>query len=139
VWNTHPIIGSFDDGHTALLIAARNNQLEMLNELIAAGADVNAIEPVFGAVPLHKATYHGYEAVTQALANAAGIQLDYQGPSNGYTPLHDALWHGYPGCARILLAAGARKDLQAYDGKYPLDIAREEIPGDPIIEELKIP
>lgn len=27
--------------------------------LIAAGADVNALEPVFGAVPLHKAIYNG--------------------------------------------------------------------------------
>ena len=133
-----PIIGKFDDGHTALLIAARNNQLEIVKLLIAAGANVNAVEPVFGAVPLHKATYHGYAAIASALALAKGIDLNYQGPSNGYTPLHDALWHAHPSCARILLAAGARKNIQAYDGLYPIDIARKQLPGDPIVNELII-
>jgi ankyrin repeat protein len=132
------VIGTLDDGHTALLIAARNGYLEMVQALIAAGADVNAVEPVFGAVPLHKATYNGYADITEALAKAPGINLNYQGPSNGYTPLHDALWHGYPDCARILLATGARKDIQGYDGLYPIDIAKREIPGNPIIKELAI-
>jgi thiamine pyrophosphate-dependent acetolactate synthase large subunit-like protein len=71
--------------------------------------------------------------------NARIIHFDQQGPDNGYTPLHDALWHGYPVCARILLAAGARKDIEAYDNLYPADIARKELSGDPIVEELEIP
>jgi ankyrin repeat protein len=134
----YPVIGTLDDGHTALLIAARNGYLEMVQALIAAGSNVNAVEPVFGAVPLHKATYNGHEKITEALVEAPGINLDYQGPSNGYTPLLDALWHGYAGCARILLAAGARKDIQGYDGLYPIDIAKQQIPGDLIIAELAI-
>ncbi len=134
----YPVIGTLDDGHTALLIAARNGYLEIVRQLIAAGANVNAVEPVFGAVPLHKATYNGHEQITEALAKAPGINLDYQGPSNGYTPLLDALWHGYAGCARILLAAGARKDIQGYDGPYPVDMARTQLPGDPIIEQLRL-
>lgn len=134
----YPVIGTLDDGHTALLIAARNGNLEMVQELIAAGANVNAVEPVFGAVPLHKATYNGHEKITEALTRASGINLNYQGPSNGYTPLLDALWHGYAGCARILLAAGARKDIAGYDGLYPIDMARNQLPGDPILDLLDI-
>jgi uncharacterized protein len=125
-----PIVGSFSDGHTALLIAARDGHTEIVRELIQAGADVNAIEPIFGAVPLHKATYHGYLEITQLLANAPNVDLNYQGPSNGYTPLHDALWHAFPECAEVLLDAGARTDLVAYDGKLPADIAREKLGGE---------
>ncbi|MGZ8324594.1 MAG: ankyrin repeat domain-containing protein [Rhodoplanes sp.] len=45
----YPIVGSFDDGHTPLLVAARNGETEMVHALLQAGADVNAVEPVFGA------------------------------------------------------------------------------------------
>ncbi|HKD77440.1 MAG TPA: ankyrin repeat domain-containing protein, partial [Ktedonobacterales bacterium] len=55
-----PVTGAFQDGHTPLLIAARDGHTEIASELIRHGANVNAVEPVFGAVPLHKATYHGY-------------------------------------------------------------------------------
>ena len=134
----YPIVCSFSDGHTPLLLAARDGREQIVTTLVAAGADVNAVEPVFGAVPLHKATYHGYLEIVQTLADAKGVDLDYQGPSNGYAPLHDSLWHGYADCARILLAAGARTDLVAYDGKLPIDIAIEQFGKDnAIVLELK--
>lgn len=121
------MVGSFEDGHTALLVAAREAHGDIVRELVAAGADVNAVEPVFGAVPLHKATYNGHADITRMLTAARGINLDYQGASNGYTPLHDALWHGFANCAGILLDAGARTDIVAYDGKFPLDLAIEKL------------
>jgi ankyrin repeat protein len=134
----YPAMGTFQDGHTPLLIAARDGHTEIVSELIRHGANVNAVESVFGAVPLHKATYHGYLETTKLLAHAPGINLDYQGPSNGYTPLHDALWHAYPECAKALLDAGARTDLVAWDGKLPLDIAVQELgPDHPIVSELR--
>ena len=134
----YPIVCSFSDGHTPLLIAARDGREQIVKALVAAGADVNAVEPVFGAVPLHKATYHGYVEITRTLANTKGVDLDYQGPSNGYAPLHDSLWHGFADCASVLLSAGARTDLVAYDGKLPIDIAIEQFgKGDPIVSELK--
>jgi uncharacterized protein len=134
----YPMVCSFSDGHTPLLLAARDGREQIVNMLVAAGADVNAVEPVFGAVPLHKATYHGYLEIARTLANAKGVDLNYQGPSNGYAPLHDSLWHGYADCAGVLLAAGARTDLVAYDGKLPVDIAIEQFGKDnPIVGELK--
>ncbi len=139
-----PMFGSFQDGHTPLLIAARDaHQNEPLyaaivQALLAAGADVNAVEPVFGAVPLHKATYHGCATITRLLATAPDVNLNYQGPANGYTPLHDALWHGYPACAEVLLDAGARVDLISYDGKLAVDIAVAELGADsPIVALLR--
>jgi len=120
-----PILNGFDDGHTPLLIAARNGNLEMVKELLQAGANPNATDTIFVAVPLHKATYHGYAEVTKVLAKHPGVDLDFQGPSNGYTPLHDALWHGYKDCARVLVEAGASVSIKGHDGKTPLDIAVE--------------
>jgi uncharacterized protein len=130
----YPMLSGFSDGHTPLLIAARDGE----TEIVQAGVDVNATDPIFGAVPLHKATYNGWSEVNKILAAAPGVNLNYQGPANGYTPLHDALWHGYPDCAQTLLDAGARVDIVAYDGKLPLDIALEELgPGAAIVTELR--
>lgn len=134
----YPIIGSFDDGHTALLVAARDGETEMVRALLAAGADVNAVEPVFGAVPLHKATYNGHIAITRLLAAAPGVDLNYQGPSNGYTPLADALWHGFADCAAALIDAGARTGIVAYDGKRAVDLAAEKLGSDhPLTRRLR--
>ena len=134
----YPIVGSFDDGHTPLLVAARNGETEMVRALVQAGADVNAVEPVFGAVPLHKATYNGHLDITRLLAAALGVNLDYQGPSNGYTPLADALWHGFAECAAALIDAGARTDVVGYDGKRALDLAVEKLGADhPLTQRLR--
>lgn len=125
-----PILNGFNDDHTPLLIACREGHVEIAEVLLAAGADVNATEPTFGAVPLHKATYNGHVEVTALLARQTGVDLDFQGPSNGYTPLHDALWHGFHDCARVLVVAGARLDLLGHDGKTPLDLARDAFAED---------
>lgn len=134
----YPIIGSFSDGHTPLLIACRDGHTQIADALIQAGANVNAVEPVFGAVPLHKATYNGYLEIVRLLCKAKGIDLNFQGASNGYTPLHDALWHGFVECADVLIDAGARTDVVAYDGKLPIDLAIEQLGADsPIVGKLR--
>ena len=90
-----PIVNGFNDAHTPLLVAARDGHVEMVRLLVEARADVNATEPTFGAVPLHKAVYNGHADSTRILSERPGVDLDFQGATNGYTPLHDALWHGY--------------------------------------------
>ncbi|MGC0313077.1 ankyrin repeat domain-containing protein [Kitasatospora acidiphila] len=132
-----PRLNGFNDGHQPLHVAARDGHTGIVRQLLAAGADVNAVEPCFGAVPLHKAVYNGHAEITTLLVNADGINLDFQGATNGYSPLHDALWHGYEDCARILLAAGARTDLVGHDGKTPRDIAVDTFGAEhPLVAEL---
>ncbi len=118
-----PRINVFNDAHTPLLVAAREGHTEIVRLLLDAGADVNAVEPTFGAVPLHKAAYNGHVDILRMLAARPGVALDVPGPSNGYTPLHDAIWLGYVDCAEVLVSAGARIDLPAHDGKTPLDLS----------------
>lgn len=131
-----PILNGFNDGHPPLLVACRDGHTAIVKELLEAGADVNAVEPTFGAVPLHKAVYNGHADITQLLVERPGIDLDFQGATNGYSPLHDSLWHGYDACARILVEAGARLDLRGHDGKTPLDIALENFGPDHAIVQL---
>jgi ankyrin repeat protein len=121
----YPYINGFNDAHTPLLVACRDGRTAIVAELLKAGANVNAVEPTFGAVPLHKAVYNGHAEITAMLVKQDEINLDFQGYTNGYTALHDALWHGYQECATILIEAGARLDLKGHDGKLPVDIAVE--------------
>jgi ankyrin repeat protein/putative intracellular protease/amidase len=120
-----PVLGRLEDGHTALLIAALQGNEALVRLLVDAGADVNASEPTFLAVPLHKAAYNGHLGVLKQLVRAAGIDLDRQGGTNGYTALHDAVWHGFMDCAAVLLEAGARADLPGHDGKTAAHLALE--------------
>jgi ankyrin repeat protein len=121
----NPILNSFSDGHTPLLVAARDNHAQIVEELLAAGAEVRVKDWVFKGAPIHKATYNGNPEILRMLVQHPDIDIDVQGPINGYTPIHDALWHGYAECARILLDSGARLDLKGHDGKTPLDVAVE--------------
>ncbi len=133
-----PVMNGFNDAHTPLLVACRDGHEAIARELIAAGADVNATEPTFGAVPLHKAVYNGHAGITALLVKESETDLNYQGATNGYTPLHDALWHGYEECARVLIDAGARLDPTGHDGKTPADIARESLGSDhPLTRTLR--
>jgi ankyrin repeat protein/ketosteroid isomerase-like protein len=120
-----PYVNGFNDAHTPLLVASRDGHTDIARLLLEAGADVNATEPTFGAVPLHKSVYNGHVELTRLISAWPGVSLNFQGATNGYTPLHDALWHGYEECSRILLAAGASVDLVGHDGKTPLDLAIE--------------
>ncbi|MCU7933256.1 MAG: ankyrin repeat domain-containing protein [Candidatus Thiodiazotropha sp. (ex Dulcina madagascariensis)] len=125
-----PIQGDFNDAHTPLLVAVRDGHYGAAERLLAAGADPNAVEPTFLAVPLHKATYNGRVDMTRLLLAQPGIAIDYQGPTNGYTPLHDALWHGFETCAKLLIDAGADLSLRGHDGKRPIDLAEEVFGND---------
>ena len=121
----YPMVNGFNDGHTPLIIACRENEEDIAEYLLSMGADVNAIEPVFGAVPLHKATYNGLPDILKMLLKVKGVDANYQGSTNGYTPIHDALWHGFEDCARILLDYGVDLSIKGHDGKLPVDIAAE--------------
>ncbi|MFQ4142637.1 ankyrin repeat domain-containing protein [Chlorogloeopsis sp. ULAP02] len=132
----YPHVNSFLDGHTPLLVAARDGHTEIVRELLKAGAKVRVEDWVFKGAPIHKATYNGNPEILKMLVEHPDIDLDVQGPINGYTPLHDALWHGYSECAEILIKGGAKLDLKGHDGKTPWDIAVDVFGADGEIPKL---
>jgi len=131
-----PRINVFNDAHTPLIVAARDGHTEIVKLLVEAGADVNAVEPTFGAVPLHKAAYNGHVEIIKILCAQPGINLNALGPSNGYTPLHDSIWLGYPECAEVLVKAGARTDIEGLDGKTSFDLAKAVFGADHLLTRL---
>lgn len=134
----YPRVNSFFDGHTPLLVAARDGHAEVVKDLLAAGADVHPVDWVFKGSPIHKATYNGRPDILRMLMDQPGIDLDVQGPINGYTPLHDALWHGYTECARMLVDGGARLDQLGHDGKLPVDVAVDVYgPDDELVSYIR--
>ena len=128
-----PVVGDGRDGHTPLLVAARNGNARIARELLAAGANPRIVDWLMKATPGHKAGYRGHPEVSRVLAEG-GVETDAQGPYNGYTVLHDAIWHGHTETAKVFLEAGARTDLKGLDGLTPLEMAREH--GYPEIAEL---
>ncbi|MDV5169726.1 ankyrin repeat domain-containing protein [Photobacterium rosenbergii] len=121
------ITSSGNDEHTAVMVAARDGLVESLKVLMEQGGDQTVPDHYMKAIPLHKAAYNGRADVIELLSHYPGFKetLDAQGPNNGYTPLHDAVWHGHTEAAAKLIAFGARTDLTGFDGKTPLELARE--------------
>ncbi|MGH3537499.1 MAG: ankyrin repeat domain-containing protein [Pseudonocardiaceae bacterium] len=133
----YPRVNSFQDGHTPLLVAARDGHQDIVPELLAAAADVRVVDWVFKGSPIHKATYNGNPSILAMLIAHPDIDINVQGPINGYTPLHDALWHGFTECASMLLDAGARLDLRGHDGKTPLDVATDVYGSGGIVDRIR--
>lgn len=111
------------NGDAPLVMAAYLGHTEIVRLLLAAGADVTAVDPGMKATALHAAAYAGRTDAARLLIDA-GIDIDKQGPKNGYTALHDAIWENNIDTARVLIEAGANLRLKSHNGETPLDFAR---------------
>lgn len=98
-----------NDGNTAIMLAAHSGNLQMVNALIDAGADVNARDDL-GWAPLIKAVYNaemkrGFADVVQALLDA---RANIEAPIGyGVRPLMLAAGYGETAVVEVLLKAGA--------------------------------
>lgn len=125
-----------DSGESVLMVAAAGDQVEIVEMLLAYGAEPNLISRMSGSSALHHACRAGNPGPSQALVEA-GAFVDLQCPTTGNTPLHEALKNGSPECAEILIEAGASKDIIAFDGKRPADVAAEVLGAQaPILAQL---
>ncbi|WP_428393509.1 ankyrin repeat domain-containing protein [Lichenicoccus sp.] len=122
---TCPVVGSPDDGHTALMIAARDGPLEIARELLDAGPRADIVDHFMKATPAHKAAVGGHAEVL-ALLTVHDLEIEAQGPYNGYTAMHDAAWFGHADAVRALLAVGAKTEVVGLDGRTPLKIANQD-------------
>lgn len=127
-------------GETALLAAARRNDLPLVLELIAMSADVNT-PGKRQQRPLHHAVFHGVDlarALLRARADPNVQDTDPEfDPEFTSTTFGDRLEHRTPlhySCAALgdaemaalLIEAGARLDVQDSQLKAPLHLAIEE-------------
>jgi len=111
-------------GNTALMAAASNGHLQVVQRLIRVGANVAASCQVSsggrdgGDTALHCAALFGHPLVVQALLKAGA---DVAAKTNrGLTPLHCASKRGHSSAILLLAAAGADKAAQDLDGLSPV-------------------
>ena len=101
--------------------AARTGNVTRLQELIAAGANVNQ-QDHDGSTPLYFAAFRGHQTVVQTLI-AAGANV-HQANNDGVSPLHLAIICGNQAVIQTLIAAGANVNQVIY-GQTPLHLAAE--------------
>ncbi|WP_215404777.1 ankyrin repeat domain-containing protein [Janthinobacterium sp. JC611] len=120
-------------GNTVLMHAAeRKGNLEVLQMLIGASADVNATDNE-GKTALFGACYSGNAEAVKVLL-AAGAQIDHA-DKKGIQPIHFAVNKGYERShtmgheevVKILLEAGAKIDAQDKNGWQPIHYAADGV------------
>jgi ankyrin repeat protein len=106
------------DGRTVLISAAARGQLEVVQALLARGANVNA-KDITGRTALFHAIEARYDEVANALIMQPQIDLNARG-KNGVTALMSYVWRDRPDVTKSLLDRGADVNLQDNDGDTAL-------------------
>jgi len=107
-----PVDGRASFGSTALMAAAEAGQDEMVEMLLARGADVDLGAPDSWENPLMLAIVRNREDLVRLLIEH-GAEVDFRDESSGVTPLIMAASGGHRAVANVLMTAGAK--LEAAD------------------------
>lgn len=113
------------DGFTPLGLAAFFNHLEVVELLLARGADVNLpSQNAQHVMPLHSSVAVENIAITQALlAHGADVNATQ---TDDFTPLLEAAHNGQLVMVQLLLEHGADINARLSSGKTALDVAQEK-------------
>lgn len=110
------------DGKTALMIASGLWEVEIVNLLLAHGADVNVLDNVMGVSTLHLAAQGGSVDVAKLLLQQ-GAFVNLQIPANGLTPLMNAVWHRNVAMVAFLLnQPNINVEIRSYFGATAEDL-----------------
>lgn len=112
-------------GATPLMVAAGLGDLKGVDALLAAGADVFALDSEMGASALHRAAQRGSVPILKRLL-ARGAFMDLRAAANGHTPLLDALFYQRYEAIDFLLRRGADTGLRNTLGLTVADWARRQ-------------
>jgi len=109
--------------NTALHEAAFKGNMEMIDGLLAAGAEVNKQNSA-GKAPIHRAVSANHLGVVKTLVEK-GADINLQ-DSMGYTPCHYAAFFGLKECTEYLVENGASLDILERIGKKTcIELAQE--------------
>lgn len=118
------------DGFQPLGLAAYFGHTDLVDELLARGADPNRpaqnsmrVQALHAAVANEKNPQAALQITRALLAHGAQVNARQEG---GWTPLHEAAHHGQAALVHLLLAHGADPALANDHGKRPADLAREQ-------------
>ena len=108
----------------ALALAAEHDHVDVVNFLIAAGADVNKRGNPLGVTAAYQAAGFNSVRSLQSLADA-GADMNLGSSSNGSTPLLIATEANSIAAVKVLVAAGAELNRTNDNGSSPLLLAAE--------------
>ena len=109
-----------DGRFTPLMRAAKLGRLDIVDELLALGVDLNALN-ADGCNALWLACYNGSHEIIEILI-AAGIDIDLQN-GNGASALMYVSSNSKPDLVKLLLEKGANPKLKKLDDFSALDLA----------------
>ncbi len=101
--------------------AAADGDVKTLKAHLAKGADVNAMDRVFGVTPLASAALLG-QLQTVELLIKKGADVNRKN-RDGATALHAAAFLGHPDLVQLLIDNGADVNAENYEGETPLNVA----------------
>lgn len=108
-------------GHSPLHIAVIYGQLRIVNVLINAGAEVNAVDRLKRLTPLHYAAFHNHPKIMLFLLSR---RADHNmADSDGNLPLHFAAANGCLSTVEMLLQHSANPDCLNKNWQTPLHLA----------------
>lgn len=110
-----------DLGCTALLLAAGEGHLGVVNVLLDADASVSR-PALDGETPLHAAARQGHDRIVERLVRA-GANVNAR-DADSSTPLHAAAWNANADTVERLISLGADPTAQDADGDTPVAVAR---------------
>jgi ankyrin repeat protein len=117
------ILSPRKDGRSALWWAAWEGWPRVVQELLNAGADYEALTHA-GDNPLMAACLRGHFDVVRLLLEV-GAKVNVQCGHAGTTPLMAVAYTGYADVARLLVKSSANLQLQNMYGNTALDLAKE--------------
>lgn len=110
-----------ESGNTALILAAKNGKLAVIELLLEKGANVNA-KGYANLTALHYACRFDMLEVTHHLVNNAGADIN-AGDEVDNKPLHEAARMGNLKCVEVLLQKGADLEVKNKLGSTPFQLA----------------
>lgn len=122
-------------GRSALIAAIAKRNYEVMETLIAAGADVDQREASPGRSPLQMVIDTAPSIRSMEMLLDAGADID-QADHRGETALASAAFMDRPDATRLLIDRGARLDLVNLQGVSPLEWAKRQ-GNDGIVEMLR--
>lgn len=108
--------------NSELFNKVRDNDLNAVKKLLAAGADVNMQDDMMGYTPLILSVHNGHKEMAELLLSK-GAALNQQEERTGYTPLMLALNSNNAELAKFLIDKGADFKIKSNDGATALILA----------------
>ena len=104
-----------------LLVSVQDNDLNIVNQHIAYGSDLNVQDGTFSNTPLNFAGIYGLTEIANALVDA-GADLNLVNADN-FTPLCNAAAWGHTEVVTILLDAGADISAKCFETQIGISVA----------------